>query len=327
MSTSSRTLVLSVALSVVSAGCGGGGSSAPTPTQPTPPVAVTPVAITCSAPPPLRTTTGLPVPLVYATPVASGGTAPLTVTCTPAAGTPAPVGETVVTCTAADVQGRSAGCSFPVVVAVAPTLSVERFLALGDSFTFGTTSRAPERDIAGDTYVQKLETLLRERYPEQQFTLANAGVAGQYLDQIEDRYPAALRQSNAQVLLLQGGANDLNTEGARAIGDVVQRLERMTRDAQGRGVAVVLATLTPHRPGSLKGTAPEAVRDLNGRIRDLCRRYQTGCVDLYAAFGGEQSPLIGSDGLHPTPAGYDLIAETYFEVIRRQFERVAAPGT
>ena len=34
--------------------------------------------------------------------------------------------------------------------------------------------------------------------------------------------------------MLQGGANDLNTDGARAITDVVTRLERMTRDAQGR---------------------------------------------------------------------------------------------
>ena len=123
------------------------------------------------------------------------------------------------------------------------------------------------------------------------------------------------------------GANDLNADGARAITDIVTRLERMTRDAQGRGVAVILTTLTPQRPGSTKGTSPEAVRDLNVRIRDLCRRYNTGCADLYAAFGNEQSPLIGSDGLHPTLAGYDVIAETYFEVIRRMFERTATPAT
>lgn len=238
-----------------------------------------------------------------------------------------PVGQTTVTCTASDARAQTATCTFSANVSLAPTLSVERFLALGDSFTFGTTSRV-ERVIAGDTYVQKLETLLRERYPDQSFTVLNAGVPGQFMDQIEDRYPATLRQSNAQVLLLQGGANDLNTEGARAISDVITRLERITRDAQGRRVAVVLATLTPQRPGSSKGTSPTAaLRDLNARIVDLCRRYQTGCADLYTAFGGENSPLIGADGLHPTPAGYDLIAETYFEVIRRLFERTAAPST
>lgn len=273
----------------------------------------------------LRTTTGQPVPLAYVVPTPSGGTAPLTVSCTPAAGTLAPVGETTVTCTATDARAQTTTCSFAVAVAAVPTLSVDRFLSLGDSFTFGTTSRAPERVIPGDTYVQKLEFLLQERFPEQAPTVFNAGVPGQFMDQIEDRYPGALRQSNAQVLILQGGANDINADGSRAISDVVTRIERITRDAQGRRVSVILSTLTPHRPGSTKGTASAEVRELNTRIRDLCRRYQTGCADLYAAFGGEQSPLIGADGLHPTPAGYDVIAETYFDVIRQMFERVAAP--
>lgn len=317
-------LVLGAVLSAAFcfSGCGGGSSSPTTPTPPTPP-APTPIALTCPAPATLRTTTAQPVPLAYTPPQATGGTAPLTVACTPAAGTPVPVGQTTIACTATDARAQTATCSFAVSIVLAPTLSVERFVALGDSFTFGTTSRTL-REIAGNTYVEKLGTLLRERYPDQAFTLTNAGVPGQFMDQIEDRYAAALRQSNAQVLLLQGGANDLNTEGARSISDVVTRLERITRDAQGRRVSVILATLTPQRPGSTKGTTPPAVlRDLNGRILDLCRRYQTGCADLYAAFGGEQSPLIGSDGLHPTPAGYDLIAETYFEVIRRLFERTA----
>ena len=321
-------LVLAAATCVVALvfpACGGGSGTPTTPTPPTPP-APSPITLTCPAAVALRTTTAQPVPLAYPEPQVTGGTAPVSVRCLPAVGALAPVGQTTaVTCTATDARVQTSSCTFAVTVAIAPTLSVERFLALGDSFTFGTTSRT-RRVIEGDTYVQKLESLLRERYPDQTFTLANAGVPGQFMDQIEDRYPAALRQANPQVLLLQGGVNDLNTEGARSITDVVTRLERITRDAQGRRVSVVLATLTPQRPGSTKGTTPPAVvRDLNGRILDLCRRYQTGCVDLYAAFGGEQSPLIGSDGLHPTPAGYDTIAEAYFEVIRRLFERTAVP--
>jgi lysophospholipase L1-like esterase len=317
-------LRVSVILSVLLlAGCGGGASLPSTPTQPTT-VAPSPLTLTCSAPSsPIRTTTGQPVPLGYGTPVAAGGTAPLGIACTPAAGTLVPVGQTSVVCTATDARSQTASCSFTVSVVIVPTLSVQRFLSLGDSFTFGTTSRAVEREIPGNTYVQKLEFLLRERYLDQSPTVTNAGVPGQFFEQIEDRYPAALRQSNAQVLLLQGGANDLNADGARAIPDVVTRIERMTRDAQARGVSVVLSTLTPQRPASSKGTSPQMVRDLNASIRDLCRRYNTGCADLYTAFGNEQSPLIGSDGLHPTPAGYDLIAETYFEVIRRLFERTA----
>ncbi len=310
---------------VFTAACGGGSSSTPkSPTQPSPAPAPA-LTLACPAAPALRTTTGRPVPLTYPAPQATGGTAPVSFSCTPAAGTLVPVGETRVTCTATDARAQSSTCSFAVTLAVAPVLTAERFLSLGDSFTFGTTSRAPLREIPGNTYVQKLEFLLKERYPDQPIVVANAGVPGNILEQIEDRYPTAIRQTNAQVLILQGGANDLNADGARAIRDVVTRLERITRDAQSRGIAVILSTLTPHRPGSIRGTAPQAVRDLNGQIRDLCRRHRTGCADLYAAFGGEQSPLIGSDGLHPTPAGYDVIAETYFAVVRELFERTATP--
>ncbi|MCC6162893.1 MAG: SGNH/GDSL hydrolase family protein [Acidobacteria bacterium] len=316
-----RLLLLALPLAAAVAACGGGssGASAP-PTQPTP---ITPtITMTCVAPTPLRSTTGQAVPLQYTLPQVSGGTAPVGLRCSPALGTPVAIGLTSVTCTATDARSQTASCTFPVTVAIAPSLIVERFLAMGDSFTFGVTSRLPAREIPGGTFVSKLEYLLAERYPDQRFSLTNAGVPGLWMEEIEDRYPAGLRQSDAQVVILQGGANDLNAVGARAVNDVVMRFERMTRDAQGRGVAVILSTLTPHRPGSLRGSSSELVRETNVRIRDLCLRYRTGCADLYAAFGDEQSPLIGTDGLHPTPAGYDVIAETYFEVIRSMFERL-----
>lgn len=306
-------------------GCSGNASPvAPSPTpQPAPPAAI---ALTCPASIALRTTTGQPVPLQYAPPEAVGGTAPLLVQCTPAPGAAVPVGVTTVSCMVTDARSQTASCTFAVAVTVAPSLTVQRFLALGDSLTFGTTSRAPLRVIPGDTYVQKLEFLLTERYPDQRLTVTNAGVPGNWVEMIEARYPEALRQSQAQVLILQGGANDLNAEGARAIRPAIGGLERMTRDAQRRGVSVILSTITPQRPGSPKGTASQEVREMNAQIRDLCRRYQTGCADLYAALGNEQSPLIGADGLHPTPAGYDAIAEAYLDVIRRLFERAPAPA-
>ena len=318
-----RLLLLTLPLAAWVAACGGGssGTSAP-PTQPSP---ITTITMTCASPAPLRSTTGQPVPLQYASPQVAGATAPVAMRCSPALGTLVPVGQTTVTCSVSDARLQTASCTFPVMVVAAPSLSVERFLALGDSFTFGTTSRVPTRVIPGGTFVAKLEYLLLERYPEQRFSLTNAGVPGSWTDEIELRYPSALRQSDAQVLILQGGANDLNALGARAIDDIVATFERLTRDAQGRGVAVILSTLTPHRPGSLRGSATEAVRETNTRIRDLCRRYGTGCADLFAAFGDELSPLIGTDGLHPTPAGYDVIAEVYFDVIRSMFERL--PGS
>lgn len=304
------------------ASCGGGSDRPTTPTAPTtPPVTSTPLLLACPTPVALRTAAGQSVPLAYELPRASGGVGTATITCSPTISTPVSAGQTLVSCSARDTAGTTATCSFPVVVTAAPVLAAERFLAIGNSFTFGTTSRAPMREIPGSNYTQKLEYLLRERYLNGRITVTNSGVPGNYIDQIYARYPSAVRETNAQVVIIEGGANDLIAEGARGIPYVVDKLERMTRDLQGRGVAVILTTLTPQRPP--KGADPEAVRQFNVAVRDLCRRYQAGCADLHDAFGSESSPLIGSDGLHPTLAGYDLIAETYAAVIQRLYERPA----
>ena len=43
-------------------------------------------------------------------------------------------------------------------------------------------------------------------------------------------------------------------------------------------------------------------------------------VDLYNAMLPEAATLIGSDGLHPTEAGYRRIADLFFAAIRAQLE-------
>jgi len=44
-------------------------------------------------------------------------------------------------------------------------------------------------------------------------------------------------------------------------------------------------------------------------------------VDVYAAFGGDTMTLIDFDGLHPTPAGYERIAQTFLTAIRQNLEQ------
>ena len=42
-------------------------------------------------------------------------------------------------------------------------------------------------------------------------------------------------------------------------------------------------------------------------------------VDVFQAWGG-RSELMGADGIHPTEAGYEVIADAFFEAIRRTLE-------
>jgi lysophospholipase L1-like esterase len=45
---------------------------------------------------------------------------------------------------------------------------------------------------------------------------------------------------------------------------------------------------------------------------------------VYQAFGSDAPSLIGFDGLHPTPAGYQRIADTFFATIKSSLETATA---
>jgi lysophospholipase L1-like esterase len=57
----------------------------------------------------------------------------------------------------------------------------------------------------------------------------------------------------------------------------------------------------------------------NDSIRQIAARQGVPLVDVYRALENRMD-LIGVDDLHPTPQGYDLIAMTFFDVIRATLE-------
>src|SRR5262245_62283506 len=97
------------------------------PSQPPPPPPVLNLELT--APPNVRVenVAGSTQVVTFAGPIASGGSPPVTVTCSPASGTAFPVGTTTVNCSATDGV-RSATCQFSVtLVAAVPVLTATRF--------------------------------------------------------------------------------------------------------------------------------------------------------------------------------------------------------
>ena len=96
--------------------------------------------------------------------------------------------------------------------------------------------------------------------------------------------------------------------------------------AQGIGVEVLLATLTPvDFPQEDTPGAREAVLDLNTEIRRMAIELGLGgAVDLHAALDGLPG-VIGADEIHPTVAGYRRMAETFFSEIVSRYD--ATPQT
>jgi lysophospholipase L1-like esterase len=82
-------------------------------------------------------------------------------------------------------------------------------------------------------------------------------------------------------------------------------------------MAVFVASLPPVGPP--KGGCPECVEPLNDRVRAMAAAKGAVFVDVYAAWGNRPG-LMGADGIHPTEAGYEVIARAFFDAMRATLE-------
>ena len=123
-----------LAILILSAGSAAACADSVTRPTPTPPQTL---ALVCPAPQAVSSTSGLPIAVTFTVPKPSGGSAPVTTTCTPTSGFNFPIGSTVVTCNAVDAQQHAASCSFSVTVAAPPRTAVTRYVTYGDSITEG----------------------------------------------------------------------------------------------------------------------------------------------------------------------------------------------
>jgi lysophospholipase L1-like esterase len=306
-----------------------GDDPPPTPTGPS----VQPFVLQCPADVLGQSSTGSPVSIQVPAPVSSGGVLPVTVSCAPS-GTPFPIGSTRVTCQATDAQSSSAACTYNVVVAP-PPLGRTSFLAFGDSMTAGevTVPVGGGLDAAGfpnfrlvlvpsESYPTELLGMLRNRYVTQasQFVVANAGFPREGAEDGARRFATVFPSSGAQVVLLLEGSNDLNGLGARGINPALTGLRTMVRQARLAGATVFIASVPPSRPGGVNSIPLPLIQALNEQIRIGAPAEGAIFVDIYAAMAADANTLIGVDGLHPTEAGYQRMAETFFAAIRATFE-------
>ncbi len=316
----------------ISVSCGHHG----TPTQPPPPPPVP--TLQCPANVTSESLDGNPATVTYPAPVASGGTQPYTITCTPANGTAFVIGTTPVQCTLVDAAAQNASCSFTVQVQSPPKLTVRTFLAFGDSLTLGKTSASVTlllNDVP-DSYPTKLQQLLRSRYQTQNPapTVLNDGVDGErviggsFFSPLggTERFPQSLAANPSDVVLLMEGSNDLLNYYEDGIGPAVKGLRAMVEYGNSHGRRVFLATIPPMRSGGAhhRDAAAALVSGFNDQVRGVAAEEGVPLVDVYSAIWPDKMNLIGADDLHPTPQGYDLIAATFMDVIKAKLEEPRA---
>jgi len=316
---------VAIALTALTVACGGSPST-PTP-LPGPP------AIACPADVTVNGVLGGAQAVDFAAPATTAGAAPVTVTCAPASGSVFSIGGTPVACTAVDALGRQSRCSFTITLTAAAS-SVTKFLAFGDSLTEGENGRRPFTGFINpaDTYPARLQLLLSAAYPGQSITVVNRGSSGEFAEQGADRLADELRRDRPGALLLLHGYNDLlngcperNLSVARcaeAVAEVVEKVQEMIRTARKPefGVRdVFVSTLTPpgpYVPPGMDGRiARQAIVDTNRHLSALVRSEGVILVDSYPLFIGHEADYVDNDGLHLRPAGFQVLAESFFAAI------------
>jgi lysophospholipase L1-like esterase len=342
-----KRLFAVVGFTLIASGCG--SSTAPTPPPPT----EDPPTITCPAPQSSQLATGTSIAVTFSA-TTSKGKAPVTVTCTPPSGSLFDIGVHTVSCTATDALGRSAqACTFAVTVlppAPPPTLLVTSFLAFGDSITWGedgnsTTTITPSRFLPrfqlppGQIYPDVLRQELAARYSTQTVRVDNGGKPGEAITNpatVDD--PTALTRFNGLLpghgsVLIMEGTNDLQKAHVAAnqsaqddiLASAAAGLRQMVRNAKASGMRPFLATIAPMNPTGSRGQTYgwDLVSNFNDRVASVAANEQIPLVDVNKAFAGNLS-LLGPDGVHPTAAGYKVIADAYFDAIKSTLETKSA---
>lgn len=274
----------------------------------------------------------------YGTPTATGGAPTVTIACSPQSGSLFPVGTTSVVCTVTDSRQRTNSCNFSVVVQQAPRLTVTRFVAFGDSVTWGENGALAAFDIGNvfrprfqvpRTYPTVLYQLLAARYIGQPILVSNQGAPGEHARDSETfaRFSNIVRSGGFDVVLLMEGSNDLSDGFAAA---AVNGLRNMVREAKSRGVKPFIATIPP-MDGSLccprRGSAAPLVPGFNDQIRGIAAAEGIPLVDVYEALNTAPRDYLSTDGLHPNEAGYEKIGQTFFNAVKSNLERATPPST
>lgn len=208
-----------------------------------------------------------------------------------------------------------------------PRLSRTKFLAFGDSFTAGEVTTPVATSgihklvvVPAASYPSVLQSQLRATYSAQSaaITVHNAGEPNERILDGNQRFPGVLSASDATVVILMEGVNGLPQVGPD-ISTGIMRI--MVQAAKNRSARVFVGSMIPQVPARPRGTTPVSeLLAYNNVLQIMSTQEGVTFVDLYNPMLADAATLIGSDGLHPTEAGYRRMADLFFASIRATLE-------
>jgi lysophospholipase L1-like esterase len=196
------------------------------------------------------------------------------------------------------------------------------YLGFGDSITAGDGSSD------GMGYVNRLQRKLQGHFGRA--TVIKDGFSFGRSNHGAVRLGDSLTVRPAYTLI-HYGTNDWNAGECKFNPPcfTIEALRSMVRAVKGRQGLPVLATIIPANPahGDYPPERNPWVAAMDVRIRELARTEGAVLADLEAAFKAAPSlPALFSDHVHPNDAGYEIMAQAFFDAIVRAAPAAAGAG-
>jgi lysophospholipase L1-like esterase len=177
-----------------------------------------------------------------------------------------------------------------------PPTAPGRVVFFGDSITDAWGRRAPVSPFfPGKPYV-------------------NRGISGQTTPQMLIRFQQDVVALHPEAVLILAGTNDIaGNTGLSTIGMIEDNFRSMAAIAQAAHIKLILASVLPVDDYPWRrGLNPSAkVLELNTWLKSFAAEQHGIYLDYYTALataGGAMKPGTAADGVHPTPAGYAIMA-------------------
>ena len=188
-----------------------------------------------------------------------------------------------------------------------PSADSRRVVFMGNSITEAWARFFPEM-FAGKPYIGR-------------------GISGQTTPQMLVRFRQDVIALKPAVVVILAGTNDIaGNTGPSTLEMIEDNLMSMTELAKANGIRVVLASVLPviDYPWR-KGLEPAPkIVTLNAWIKNYAARVGAGYVDFHSAMADAQQGMKGEysrDGVHPTEAGYRVMAPLAEKAIAEALRR------
>ena len=176
-----------------------------------------------------------------------------------------------------------------------PAPGVNRVVFMGDSITEGWHFDVPGGNFADKPYI-------------------NRGISGQTTPQMVLRFHQDVINLQPKVVVILAWTNDIaGNTGPMTAEDTENNLAAMAEMAAQNHIGVVLCSILPayDYPWAPGLTPAPKIDDLNAWIKNYAAQHGYVYVNYHSAMKDSRDglqPKLSHDGVHPTQAGYDIMA-------------------